>query len=287
MFRGWPTIRVDSRQASIWSRSKKWPAMGLRVEPPLLVIDIDVLDAELAGVLERLVPPGALRRIGRAPKVAFFLRLEGEPFYRIGTRRWTPDPTAAKPEWSALEMFGGGGKGKQFGAFGPHEITDKDVVIRSYQWPDGRTPANTPIDQLPVMSRDAVYALADAAERLFIERGWQVDQLTQNGEHRIVQAYDLTPAMRFEDGEESYSLTELEDAARAAEVKGGQVRVTGSFTGDPVSANSLRCRVGISHHGRVYVHDFKSGATHHPDDAADQETPIDFSRILKLMEESS
>lgn len=290
MLKNWPTIPIDARQAERWSRSSRWKAMGIRVEPPLLVVDVDVYEAALAAEIAALLPAGGLERIGRAPKAAYFFRLDGEPFHRISTRKFTPDPEAAKPRWSAVEVFGGGGGGKQFGAFGPHEIDAAGNVVRYYSWP-GASPADTRLDALPVILLADVYALVDRCEALFASCGWVVDPMTKAGAHVVDQLFDLMPDTLFEGDQESYDLDGLEAAAQAAMVGGEQLRVTGSFTGDPYSARSLRCRVGISHTGRVYVHDFKTGITHHPSDAAAMArsgAPADdLADILKLIGDSS
>ena len=36
----WSTIEVDEWQCNRWARQLRWPAIGLRVEPPLLVLDL-------------------------------------------------------------------------------------------------------------------------------------------------------------------------------------------------------------------------------------------------------
>jgi hypothetical protein len=292
LLKGWPTLRVDQRQVELWSRSRRWPAIGLRLEPPLVVVDIDVLDAALAMAIARLLPRNALRRVGQPPKMALFLRYDGEPFYRIATRRWAPDAAIPRPAWSAVEVFAAGGGGKQFGCFGPHKTDDKSgAVLSRYDWPGGRSPANTPLSGLPVIRLDTVLSVVSTAEHWFAEQGFSVDRITRGGMHRVDQVFDLDAGMVFRGDAVEYGLPALETAARAAMVKGRQIRVTGSFTGDPHSGGSLRCRVGISHLDRVYIHDFKSGLTHHPKDAAaagagsgGADAAGDLSGILKLVE---
>jgi hypothetical protein len=286
MLKGWPSVAVTERQVRLWARSGKWPAIGLRVAPPLIVIDVDVLDAGLADEIASMAPPGALRRIGKAPKVAFFLRFAGDAFHRIATRRWAPDVSVAKPQWSAVEVFAGGGGGKQFGAFGPHKTDDKTGEVLSwYDWPDGRSPANARLDSLPVITFDAVLHIVNTAEALFKERGWHFDEYTRGGEHKVEHVFDLTPEMVFRGDGVDYDLASLESAARAARVKDGrQIKVTGSFTGDRFSEGSLRCNVSISRFDRVCVHDFKTGRSHHPVDAQQTIDDGSLADILKMME---
>jgi hypothetical protein len=266
LFPAWQKVVVDQRQVNRWARSKRWPAIGLRIEPPLCVIDIDVLDPALVTAICQRMPVHGLARIGRPPKIAFFVRLEdgSEPFYRIGTRKFAPDITIEKPAWSAVEIFAGGGSGKQFGAYGPHEVDKDGRPVRFYQWP-GASPADTHISALPTISVAQCFALIDISERVFEAAGWHVDRFTKSGAHRIDHVFDLTDEMSFEGEFESWDLDGLEAEARAAMVLGNQIKVTGSFTGDPYSNRSLRCRVGISpRFDCVYVHDFKTDTTHYP-----------------------
>jgi hypothetical protein len=285
---GWSTVQVDARQISLWSRQTRWPAMGIRIEPPLAVLDIDVLEPELVAQIEELMPVRGLARIGQLPKIAYFVRWQGEPKHRLATRRWSPDPDAEKPRWSAVEIFAGGGRAKQVGSFGPHKLDEASgTVLSTYRWP-GASPLDTPLDTLPVLTCDQAFTLIDTAEQCFRDAGMQVDQLTRKGEHHVDQVFDLADQI-FEGDGEDYDLAGLEIAAQAAQVTGAQLRVTGSFTGDRYSSRSLRCRVGISHFDRVYVHDFKTGLTHHPADAATADDNgggrADFSDLLRLVEE--
>jgi len=285
MLTGWPTVLVDERQVRRWARQRKWPAIGLRMTPPLLVIDIDVLDADIAAQIERLVPPDSLRRIGQAPKAARFMRLAGEPFRIWRTRRWSPDPSAVKPQWSHVEVFGGGGdKGAQVGVFGPHKTNDAGEVLSNYAWPDGRDPSNTPLASLPEISREQVNAILGEAESMFAAAGFVVDQFTRGGQHRVKQVYDLTPEMVFRSrAGDTWDLAGLETEARYAKTIGRKFMITGSFTNDPNSAGSERGIVNLSHFDRVCIHDTKTAITHNPADIEPPSLDDAFSDLPEII----
>jgi hypothetical protein len=265
----WPDIGVDEEQCRRWTRQMRWPAIGLRVEPPLLVIDFDIPDAGILKAIEGITPSvvfDGLERIGNAPKTAFFLRMVGgEPFHKLSTHRYMFAGTI-KPTF-AVEAFSGGGGGKQIGSFGPHSHDEHGNVLRFYRWVGDRSPANVLLCDLPVMTREEVAAFLDEVDLLLAAwPGMVKDELSRRGESFQDHVYDLDHSTVFVDAEEfEYSLDELEAEAKArAELKQPQLRVTGSFTNDPLSSGSARCKVHWSKQHGVSVVDFKMGVTHHP-----------------------
>jgi hypothetical protein len=265
----WSTIYVDEAQAQLWTRQMRWPAIGLRVEPPLLVIDFDIPDRDILNALEGITPSvvfDGLERIGNAPKTAFFMRLaldrDEEPFHRFKTRRYLSGTTAF-----AVEAFGGGGGGKQIGSFGPHSHDDAGNVLKTYQWVGERSPANVPIDDLPEISRKDVIAFIDEADALLAAwPGLKVDALSKGGEKFFNHhEHDLDDSTVFRDADGcEYTLEELEAEAKARfELKQPEMRVTGSFTGDASSSGSARCKVWWSKKHGLSVVDFKTDITHH------------------------
>jgi len=284
----WSTVEVDERQCRRWARQTKWPAIGLRIEPPLLVLDYDLPDAAVAAAVRKVVPARAgagLERIGSPPKTAFFLRLrEGEePFREAHTRRYHFD--GARQPAFAVQAFAGGGGAAQFGAFGPHSHNDAGQVLKSYSWVDDRSPANVPIDRLPELSRAEVFAALDAAEAVL--RGFPnlvVDAASKSGEAEQAQVYDITEDTVFVDVEGvSYSRDELEEEAKARKALGQpNLRLTGSFTGDPASTGSPRAKVHWSERHGLSVVDFKTSTTHHlPRTADDPDLPGLLNEIFK------
>jgi hypothetical protein len=277
----WSTILVDERQCKLWTRQSRWPAIGLRVEPPLLVLDNDLPHPDIAKAVRGIMPAKAragLERLGSPPKTAFFLRLkEGEEVFREAhTRRYRLDGAAF-----AVQAFAGGGGAAQFGAFGPHSHDEHGAVLKTYSWVRDRSPANVPIWKLPELTRAEVFAYLDVVDALLADwPGMVVDTLTKLGEAYQAQAYDLTNDMVFVDAEGSeYTLEELTDEARARkELKQGQLRLTGSFTGDTSSSGSPRCKVYWSVRYGLSIVDFKTGTTHRP---AVGENDAEMQRILE------
>ncbi len=264
----WNTILVDEDQCQRWARQLKWPAIGLRVEPPLLVLDIDISDPDIAaaarGIMPRQVLEGALERHGSPPKTAFFLRLSDfdEPFHEAHTRRFHFEG-APKPAF-AMQAFAGGGGAHQFGAFGPHSHDAHGAVLKTYSWVGGRSPANVHIDELDELKRAEVFAILDAVDALLA--GWPglvVDALTKRGSGQT-DVYDLSTDQMFIDVEGvEYSWGELIEEAKAR-IELGQppLRITGSFTGDTSSTGSPRCKVYWSENRGLTIVDFKTGITH-------------------------
>jgi len=271
----WSTVYVDERQAKLWSRQNRWPAIGLRVEPPLLVLDFDLPDIDILNAIEDITPAvvfDGLERHGNVPKTAFFLRLDtrDEPFYRLSTHRYLRGKEVFR-----IEAFAGGGGGKQIGSFGPHSHDEHGNVLRRYAWVDDRSPANTPIDTLPVLRRAELAAFLDAAEALLA--GWpglSKDIRSRSGEKYFnSHVYDLNDATVFHDGEGfEYTLAALTAEAKGrAELGEPNLFVTGSFTNDPTSTGTARCKVWWSARHGLSIVDFKTDITHHvmhavPDD---------------------
>jgi hypothetical protein len=285
---GWPSILVDERQCRLWARQQRWPAIGLRVEVPLIVFDFDVALAVLAqrvlsaaGAACATVLSG-LERQGSPPKTAFFLRLKAgeEPFHEANTRRFLVAPGVK--EAYRVQVFAGGGGAKQFGCFGPHSHDERGNVLKTYTWVNGRSPANVPLAALPEVTRAEAFAVLDAADAaLAAWPGLHVDTFASRGEHAQAQVYDLDESTVFTDVEGvEYSLDELEAEARARKELGQpQIRITGSFTGDASSSGSPRAKVAIGRHGLSIV-DFKTGRTHRPLTLRDPIAGGDLNRLL-------
>jgi hypothetical protein len=263
----WPTMEVDAAQCRLWARQSRYKAIGLRVEPPLLVWDLDLPDEAVCNAVRAMLPryltEGALERIGSPPKTAFFLRLsdEDEPFRELHTRSFHMDG-----QKFAVQVFGGKPPHPQLGAFGPHSHGKAGEVVRRYIWV-GRSPADTPIGQLPVMRRAEVYELLDAiGAGLAAWPGMVVDEASKSGGGFQSQVYDLTEDMVYRDTDgNEYTQDQLIAEAKARKSLGEpSLRVTGSFTNDPKSTGSARAKVSWSKlHGLAIV-DFKTHKTHRP-----------------------
>ena len=271
----WPTITVDEAQCLKWTRQTRWPAIGLRVVAPLLVLDFDIPDPDVCAAAVDYVPKrvrkGALERVGSPPKTAFFLRLHDDDplFYCLYSSRYLLKGTTS-PGYR-IEAYGAGGGGKQFGAFGPHSHDDHGKVLKTYSWVGERSPATVPISKLPVMRGSEVSELVDSVDRMLAGNKKLVrDKHARGDGEKYRHVYDLTDDMIFTDTEGfEYTLEELTKEAKALkELKHAKLRITGSFTNDPLSSGSARCVVHWSSRGgekgSVVITDYKEGKTHYP-----------------------
>ena len=211
----WPRIVVDEEQCHKWTRQTRWKAIGLRATPPLLVWDLDLPDEAIVAAVRAMLPAAVragLERVGNYPKTAFFLQLRGEPFHAMSTHRYLRGEAAFQ-----VEVFAGGGSGKQIGAFGPHSHDDDGRVLKEYRWIGDRSPADTRLADLPVMEAAEVEAALMRIDGwLAAQDGMVQDMLVKrrNGVGVHEQKYVLDETMTFIDGSgETYTSDELTQAS--------------------------------------------------------------------------
>ncbi len=117
----------------------------------VLALDIDVYDADLSAVIrdEALRRwPGALERIGEAPKTALFLRMDEPGFKCPGTRTHErSDGTKAQVDIRSVS--------RQIVVYGRHPATEKP-----YTWPRGEL-WETPRENLPAITHAEAEAFRD------------------------------------------------------------------------------------------------------------------------------
>jgi RecA-family ATPase len=123
--------------------------------------DIDVLDQALVDQIVELIEdragPTPLKRIGLAPKLLLVYRTE-HPFTKIKTPElFFPDGGKAQVELLA--------EGQQFVAAGIHPETHQP-----YRWLD-QSPADSPLEVLPIVSQGDARALVDLAEQFLRAAG--------------------------------------------------------------------------------------------------------------------
>jgi hypothetical protein len=270
---GWPKKIINEAEVLAWDRSAL-ASTGLKIDGDLAVIDVDVSEAalveELAGALDKRFPElfahGLVRHAG-GPKEAWIARVN-EPFRYIASRRWYrgSDPDDPATPKHMVECFGSLGT-RQFGIDGPH-TRDRGVVVSSYSFAGGASPATTPRASLPVLPKAAYAAACDLFDAIAAAAGLtaiKAETKQGNGTARVV--YDLTDVMLFENESGAYRLNELEDALCAAQHEGRDLRVTSSFLGH--GTNATKCIVGYARRNRcVCIHDFETGLTHMPADRA-------------------
>jgi hypothetical protein len=138
------------------------------------------------------------------------------------------------------------------------------VVIRSYSFAGGASPASTPREHLPVLPKAAFAAACDLFDEIAAAAGLAVVKAEKYGGGAAGAVYDLTDDMVFESENGSYRLGELEDALCAAQHEGRELRLTSSFLGH--GTNATKCIVGRTRRRRpcIYIHDFETGLTHMP-----------------------
>jgi hypothetical protein len=258
----WQKQRPDRAEVLSWDRSA-FTSTGMKIDGDLAVIDADIREPALidtlAAALDRRYPElfarGLVRHAGEV-KEAWFVRTE-TPFRRICSRTWCRGAITHR-----VECFGSR-KTRQFGIDGPH-THENGVAIRTYSFAGGASPANTPRELLPVLSKAAFAAACDLFDEIAAAAGLTVVKAEQSsGATGVV--YDLTDNMVFESESDIYRLGELEDALCAAQYEGRELRVTSSFLG--YGTNATKCVVGRTKRRRrpcIYIHDFETGLTHMP-----------------------
>lgn len=137
----WNEIHAQSGHVDVWS---KWPGCGVGIlTGEVIAIDIDILDQEVAikvgNVFQEHLGSTDLIRVGKAPKALYLYRTH-EQFQKISLH--------------PIEVLA---KGQQFVAYAVHPDTNKP-----YTWPFAG-PHETPIESLPLVTREQVLKAAEAA----------------------------------------------------------------------------------------------------------------------------
>lgn len=141
----WTSVEIDEACVDTWQRSFSGHGIGLRTDH-LVGLDIDVLDPDQAHELQRLAElrfGATLLRVGLWPKRLLMYRAV-EPFQKLKSGK--------------IEILG---QGQQFVAFGRHPDTGQN-----YYWPDGDTPLDVALADLPLIDRDSAASfLAEAGSQ--------------------------------------------------------------------------------------------------------------------------
>ena len=140
----WSKTPIDSATIDTWSR--KYPGYGIGLRTGHLVgLDIDILDdPDEAHLVQAL----AFQRLGESP-----VRVGLWPKRLLLYRTDTPFP---KMTAGHIEVLGAG---QQFVGLGIHPDTG-----HAYYWPDGETPLDLSLDDLPLVNEEMMKAfLAEAA----------------------------------------------------------------------------------------------------------------------------
>ena len=276
-----------------WSGQVKHLSTGVRVDWPMVAIDIDIDDVEAIEAVVNALPQDLWDKVKHAPvrrsssrtKEAWFVRLdEGEaPFARLTSASFyrADDPAGEDGTTHRIEVFGSE-SGQQMGVFGAHTRDDIDVavVLKDYVW-DGPSLLDVAIWDLPTLTRAEVAVIADTATAVLTERGWKRKMRSKDGFSSPQTIYDLTDDNVFETHDHGdLSLDELIDAA--GESRG--VRLSASFH-SPGSHNTSRCIASIGGDGVLRVIDFETANTHRL--ASDAPKPLTQGALERLQELSA
>lgn len=148
---GWQNLRCKPEDVP-----NLWDTTGMSIgvlHVNTAALDIDVYDPDLAA---RLLAegmrrfPGALERIGHAPKTAIVMRVEGPEWAVRATSKGKKGDLTAQVDIRAFT--------RQFVAYGYHPDTGKP-----YTWPRGEL-WNTPNAALPVITKDEAQSFRDWCE---------------------------------------------------------------------------------------------------------------------------
>lgn len=148
---GWQNLRCKPEDVPAL-----WDTTGMSIgvlHVNTAALDIDVYDPDLAA---RLLAegmrrfPGALERIGHAPKTAIVMRVEGPEWAVRATSKGKKGDLTAQVDIRAFT--------RQFVAYGYHPDTGKP-----YTWPRGEL-WNTPNAALPVITKDEAQSFRDWCE---------------------------------------------------------------------------------------------------------------------------
>lgn len=227
---------------------------GVRIEHGLAALDFDIDDAAattfMLDWLTQHLPDVAKRgptRYGGGDKMAIFVRLSGDDFVRLGSRKYhRPDETAE--HYHQIETFGGkptsgGHCSRQFAVHGPRSYASDGAVETSYAWADDfPTLMNTPLAQLPEITRDQVLELLTAFELWAEQQGWiRIDEADAEGDGVGEDVFDIDEATRFDvyQGEQQISYTDLETLIFTR----SDLRVSPTFVAGVTTDRLDRCSV--------------------------------------------
>jgi hypothetical protein len=272
--KGTPQQRLES-----WIR--RFPgaiSTGVRIENGLMVFDFDV-DDELAVAflfdwLTQHVPDVAARAPtrygGGSHKLALFVRLSGEDFVRLGSRKYHR-PGETPKQYHHIECFGGkptrnGHCSRQFAIFGPRSYDDKDEVTSEYVWAEGvPTLLELPLADLPMVDKTQVLKLLDAFEAWAEAQGWiRIVEADPEGDGEGDDVFDINPEKtRFDifHGEQQVDYHELESLVHIR----SDLRVSPTFMPGVTTDRLDRCTVFWSNRFQCpMVKDWKTNARHYP-----------------------
>lgn len=265
-YRGMTALeRIES-----WNKRFDAPSTGVRIEDGLGVIDIDVDNPLVDRLLEEIciIAPkvgncAPTRFGGGQHKMALFVRIEGEKFVRVASKKF---------DGFCVEIFGGaplknGNCSRQFGVMGPHSYNEDGTVRAEYIWSDTTSDIfQTPVAALPAISKAMALDICRAFEELAQEAGWKAE-VKETTEYKDV-AYDIDETTRFTTNRGGFDLSYTE-LCEAYAMYGGELRCSTSFMAGRGNTRDDHCSIGDQNRHRcvaVYVHG--DAVLHFPKNAA-------------------
>ena len=168
----WQKPVTDEAEIAAWSDHGGWRSAantGL-LSGEIVGVDIEVPDtvlaAEVRALVESVLGPTPLVRFGAAPKSLLVYRLD-TPATAVMTKIATPELFLADSTKLQVEVLA---QGQQFVAYGTHPDTKQP-----YHW-EGASPLDTPMNDLPVVTRDQLHDLVATAEELLRAKGGLMKQ---------------------------------------------------------------------------------------------------------------
>jgi hypothetical protein len=281
---------IDAAMIDRWSTQLKNLSTGIRVQWPLVAIDIDVDDVTAIEAIVDALPQALWDKVKHAPvrrsssrtKEAWFVRLDeaSDPFSRLTSASFfhPEDPDGEDGTTHRVEIFGPE-SGQQMGVFGAHTRDDSDVAIvhKEYVW-DVPSLLDVGIWDLPTLTRADVAEIADTVTRVLTDLGWGRKLRSKSGFSSPQTLFDLNDGSLFEiAGGETLSLEELLDFAQGER----GVRLAASFH-SPGSHNTSRCVANYGPDGVFRIIDFETGNTHRIAEEAPK--PITMGALDRLQE---
>jgi hypothetical protein len=168
---GWDKLRLTADQVNDYWTSADMLIGVLHVNTAML--DVDVYDRTLAAritaeAFRRF--PGALERIGQAPKSGIIMRVEGPEWAVRATRKYRKDGLSAQVDIRAFT--------RQFLAYVMHPDTGQ-----RYTWPRGELWA-TPNADLPVITEAEAQSFRDWCEAEILAWAGEDPRKASEGRHR-------------------------------------------------------------------------------------------------------
>jgi len=295
VLKNWPSIEVTPEVIAEWPET---PTTGVRVDGPLLVIDIDV-DAALADEILRNLPAALREKLDAAPerrstasayKRALFCRTSAK-ISRLSTGQWgNPDNKIGY----TVEVFGSGSP-RQFGVYGAHTL-EGSRPVHYYLWMNpARDLRTVPLAELPELDERNVATLLETARQVFHDAGLTETRSanTRAGQPFSETVRDLAPDTLIEIAsvhkldtirEGIYTIREFEEvlielALATKNFPFGEI--VARCAGDTITGhgdNPTRIGLGLDRDWRLFAHDFEDGRRHKPAFAPSRVT-VAFERI--------